>query len=241
MEGDSFWEDVENASAANIELGGILRQLGGLHQGSSPFDWQESWGRRSEILWSCFGDPERDSRLAEIFDGKEYEIGGDEHHLIRFDEDPSQIFKVTHSDSFGCYAWHSPADPERTGRHFFGSVNENPAAYIRRWTLLNALGEYQTQFVGLLQPAERGRLPRICMSQPYVDAPLPELETIKQGMASIEFQEISRDTFLRTDDRILLSDAAPRNVREVEGVLVLFDVVAQIASDPVLEWGKNRS
>ena len=44
------------------------------------------------------------------------------------------------------------------------------------------------------------------------------------------------DCFLNFESRILLTDAAPRNVRIVDGTPALFDVIASFASEQVYEW-----
>ena len=100
--------------------------------------------------------------------------------------------------------------------------------------LLNHLGDYQTRFEGFLPPEENLRLPRICVSQPTLDTPNPTREEIRDLLKSFGFLPISLDAFLNFESGILLTDAAPRNVRIVDGAIALFDAIASIASDEVL-------
>ncbi len=160
MASDPFWREVENSSAGNRKLGEILRRLEGFHGGSAPVDWEESRRRRIEAFSSCLATCDQSDRLGAILDGADFEVGGDEHHLVRVDAQPDRVFKLTHGDSFGCSSYFSPFDPDLTGRHFHGSINEDPGFYLRRWMLLNSLSGYQTRYEGLLPSAENLHLPR---------------------------------------------------------------------------------
>jgi hypothetical protein len=48
------------------------------------------------------------------------------------------------------------------------------------------------------------------------------------------------DAFLNPHSRILLTDAAPRNVRIVNGSIALFDAIASFASDEICAWAFER-
>ena len=154
--------------------------------------------------------------------------------------DPERIYKITHGDNFGCRSHFSKSDPELTGRHFHGTGNADPFFYLTRWWLLNQITRYQTRFEGFLLPAHSGHLPRICISQPELDRREPNRNHIRNALKDFGFVEISEDAYLNSDTRILLTDAAPRNVRIVDGIPVPFDAIAQIASDELLTWAADR-
>ena len=59
-------------------------------------------------------------------------------------------------------------------------------------------------------------------------------------LASFGFVEASLDAFLDPRSRVLLTDAAPRNVRIVDGSIALFDVIASIATDEIYTWVSHR-
>lgn len=150
MESLNDWQVIENSSPENRELGKVLRKLEGLHLDGSPLDWQETRQRRGDALASLLTDCPKSLRLPSLLEGTEYEVGGDEHHLVRVESEPERVYKITHSDSFGCFSRFLPSDPELSDRHFYATVNDDPRGYIRRWMLLNTLGEYQTRYEGLL-------------------------------------------------------------------------------------------
>ena len=83
-------------------------------------------------------------------------------------------------------------------------------------------------------------MPRICMSQPVLDAPNPSRKDIRENLAAYGFENISEDAFLHFENRILLTDAAPRNVRLVEGTLALFDAIASLVANKVYEWALGK-
>jgi hypothetical protein len=236
MEDLNDWHSIENSSPENRELGEILRQLEGLHQGGSPIDWQETRQRCGDALASLLIGCSKSLRLPSLLEGTEYEVGGDEHHLVRVESEPERVYKITHSDSFGCFSRFLPADPDLTGRHFYATVNEDPRLYIRRWMLLNTLGEYQTRYEGLLWPQEDLFVPRICVSQPFLESENPSESEIAESLSRYGYQRISVDTYLNGRTNILLSDAAPRNVRIINRVPVPFDAIASFATPEVLAW-----
>lgn len=88
MEDRNDWQSIENSSPENRELGEILRQLEGLHQGGSPFDWQETRQRCGDALASLLIGCSKSLRLHSLLEGTEYEVGGDEHHLVRVESEP---------------------------------------------------------------------------------------------------------------------------------------------------------
>jgi hypothetical protein len=102
--------------------------------------------------------------------------------------------------------------------------------------LLNTLGEYQTRYEGLLWPQEDLFVPRICVSQPFLESENPSESEIAESLSRYGYQRISVDTYLNGRTNILLSDAAPRNVRIINGVPVPFDAIASFATPEVLAW-----
>lgn len=168
-------------------------------------------------------------------------MGGDEHHVIETESAPGRVFKLTHGDNFGCRSYFSPRDPELTGKHFHGTGNADPFFYLRRWRLLNHVGDYQTRFEGFLLPERPSWLPRICISQPKIGGVNPSLKQIREVMALYGFFEISQDAFLHRRTTVLLTDVAPRNVRIIGNQPVLFDAIATFASPEVLAWARQRT
>lgn len=239
MANEIDWRLVENASPENRKLGEVLRRLERIYRGDSPLDWKESRRRCVEVLTNELNSSGNKSSLSRLLHDREYEIGGDEHLVIRLEEDASRVYKLTHGDCFGCRPYFSRFDPDGNGKHFHGSINEDPCFYFRRWMLLNQLGEYQTRFEGFLPPEDRLRMPRICVSQPTIDAPNPSRREIEAALARFGFAQVSLDAFLNFDSGILLTDAAPRNVRIVDGAVALFDVIASLASDDVWRWASS--
>lgn len=181
-----------------------------------------------------------------MFEGAPYIVGGDEHHLIRAESDPGRIYKFTHGDNFGCRAYFSKHDPELTGRHFHGTGNADPFYYLRRWEILNSLGGLQTRFEGIVPPEISGHLPRFCISQVALrwqtaNRRNPTEDEIERALRLYGLRKLGGDAYLNFDTRVLLTDAAPRNVRVIEGAPVPFDAVAEIASDEILEWARARA
>ena len=240
MDGEVDWEGIENSCAENRQLAEVIRWLERFHGGDPSLDWQEARQRRADALTAYLEESEEIHKLILRLQGAEYEIGGDEHLVVRVDSAPERVFKVTHGDAFGCYSYFSPYDPELKGRHFHGSINEDPVLYFRRWMLLNSFTEYVTRFEGLLPPEGRLRMPRICISQPTLDAHNPTRDEIRAHLAIYGFESVSEDAFLHFESRILLTDAAPRNVRVIEGRLALFDAIASIATAQIIDWASER-
>lgn len=240
MDGEIDWQGIEDSCPENRQLAEVIRWLEGFHSGDSSLDWKESRRRRADALAAFLEASPESHELISRLHGADYVIGGDEHFVIRVDEDPERVFKITHGDAFGCHSFFSPHDPDLTGKHFHGSVNEDPVLYLRRWMLLNSFTGYTTRFEGLLPPEEKLRMSRICVSQPALDVPNPTRKEIRESLAAYGFESISEDAFLHFENRILLTDAAPRNVRIVEGNLALFDVIASMATTRMYEWAVAR-
>jgi len=241
MDDEIDWQGIEDSCAANRKLGQVVRWLEGFYGGDSSLDWPQARQRRADALNTFFGNSEESHQLAARLAGAEYVVGGDEHLVIRVDDDPERVFKVTHGDAFGCYSFFSPHDPELSGKHFHGSINEDPVLYLRRWMLLNSFTDYLTVFEGLLPPEYKLRMPRICVSQPALDVPNPQRKEIRDRLAEYGFENISQDAFLHFENRILLTDAAPRNVRIIDENLALFDAIASMATPRIYEWASRRS
>ncbi|MEI9894397.1 MAG: hypothetical protein WDN28_11070 [Chthoniobacter sp.] len=98
------------------------------------------------------------------------------------------------------------------------------------------MSDYQTRFEGIVPPEKAGWLPRICISQPELPGINPTPQQIRETLGPYGFREISRDAFFDPETHLLLTDAAPRNVRIVDGIPIPFDAIAQIPSGKVLEW-----
>ena len=64
----------------------------------------------------------------------------------------------------------------------------------------------------------------------------PAEEEITTALARYGYRKISGDAFLNEETGILLTDAAPRNVRIIEGAIILFDALAELATDRVIQW-----
>jgi len=239
MGGELDWRSIEDTCPENRELGAFIRWLEGLYGRNSPLHWKEAWRWGTDVLTNFLNGSRKNQELITRLQGAEYEIGGDEHFIVHVDDDPERVYKITHGDAFGCYPFFSPHDPDLIGKHFHGSINEDPIFYIRRWMLLNSFTEYTSRFEGLIPPEEKLHMPRICMSQPALDTPNPTRKEIRERLAEYGFENISEDAFLHFESRILLTDAAPRNVRIVGKTLALFDVIASIAPSPVDEWARS--
>lgn len=230
------WQDVEDACAENRELAGVIRELERLHGGGASIDWAQSRARCAEVLEVFRAGHQPSEALASLLEGADYMVGGDEHHLVRHEFCRDRVYKLTHSGLFGCYSYFSPLDPELTGKHFHGSGNDDPVFYLRRWMLLNSMSSFRTRFEGLLPAELPQHVPRVCVSQPLVPGNNPERAAIATSLSLHGFERISEDAYLHRETGILLTDAAPRNVRIVDGKPVPFDAIAMLATDAVVEW-----
>ena len=61
-----------------------------------------------------------------------------------------------------------------------------------------------------------------------------------KGFRKIGFIEVSEHSYYRKDDNVLLGDAAPRNIRFENGVLIPFDAVAEHPEGIAKEWCVNQ-
>lgn len=240
-ENDNLYSNPEDFSDPETrELAKVLRRLERTMPSGPPVDWQEARRRNIDALEELSQADGKTDGLIALLDGVEYEVGGDEHLLFRVDSQPNRIFKATYGDNFGCWCVFDPIDLEITGKHFNATGNPDVRFYLKRWILLNSLGGYKTRFEGILPPEKPHWLPRICISQPWLDGGNPGLDTISRLMQKAGFIEVSRDAFYLPASGILLTDTAPRNVRIYEDGLIPFDAIAEVATDEVIRWIKKR-
>jgi len=230
---------VRHSSPENRELVEVIRELAGLLPGHSEINWQESRRRCGDVLRELVRSSGKSRRLADLLKGERHIVGGDEHHIVRVSSEPERVYKITHGDNFGCRSYFSPVDPELVG-NFHGETNADPFFYLERWGYLNSICDYQTRFEGFLPPEKPMWLPRICVSQPELPGSNPSPQEIREALAKYRFHEVSTHAFYQPEIRLLLTDAAPRNVRIVDGVPVPFDAIAQVASGRILTWCEER-
>ena len=241
-ENDTSYSDPESFSDSETrELAEVLRRLERTLQSHSSIDWEESRRRHIAALEELSQADGKTGYLINLLDGIEFQIGGDEHLLFRLEDQPDRIFKSTYGDNFGCCCVFDPIDPELTGKNFNATGNPDVCFYLKRWILLNSLGGYKTRFEGILPPEKPHWLPRICISQPWLDGSNPDSGTISRLMGNAGFLEVSRDAFYLPDSGILLTDTAPRNVRISGNSAIPFDAIAGIVTDEVSRWIKKRS
>jgi hypothetical protein len=183
----------------------------------------------------------KSEQLARKLESHVFIRGGDEHRLLEITEKSStRVFKTTQSDSFGCVSDFTRTDLDGLGKHFFNSVNENVVAYLERWMWLNVIGGYETVFEGMLPPEPPLIVPSICISQPLLPKGNPTSREIEQQLRVYGFLRVSDDAYMHPLGMITITDAAPRNVRIVEGaegkVPVLFDAIARLSTSEELVW-----
>jgi len=162
--------------------------------------------------------------------------GGDEHVNFRVSEKETRIYKITHSDQFGCCVKFDYFDEGLTGRHFIAKGNEDPWFYLKRWWLLNTLFDYETRLEAIVPPAREGWLPRICVSQPYVEGGNSSERDLDKAFERYGYIKVSDGAYYSPAYGVLMSDAFPRNVRIHEGVPVPFDVIASHPSHEAGTW-----
>ena len=158
----------EDASSSDSILERILGQLGCVSQECREISWQEARESYAKTLTTL--ENQHASYSAEIL-GYIYEqdlkgfIGGDEHILFMQKdrsatnvETPftSRIYKITHSECFGCGVIFDPYDIELTGKHFHARGNADPWLYMKRWQLLNSISSYTTKFEAIIVPEKPG-------------------------------------------------------------------------------------
>ena len=226
---------LADSSPEDRELAFRIRELGGLLPCGEAVDWAGLRGRCGDVFRGIIRESAESRRLTELVAGQPYLVGGDEHHIIRVESDPERVYKVTHGDNFGCRSYFSPEDPELRG-NFHGTTNADPFFYLNRWRLLNAMGGFKTRLEGFVPAEKPGWLPRICISQPELPQGNPTAGEIRAALEKFGLFEVSEAAFFNPESRLLLTDAAPRNVRVIEGIPVPFDAIAQIASGRMLAW-----
>ncbi len=165
--------------------------------------------------------------------------GGDEHHIALYANDETQrVFKWTYGDNFGLLLKVYEIDPQGMNQNVISSGNPDPRYYLRRWIILNNIGPPITRFEGLLPPdfMNGGRLPRLSISQRMLPPENPSYREIVTAFHKIGFIEVAENAYYRESDNILLGDAAPRNVRIVNGIIIPFDAVAEQLLGKPKEW-----
>lgn len=236
----------DNPSPENRDLAGVLRELGRVLPDRSEIHRPGLRERYREILNGVASGSPTTGRLSALLRGSPYFVGGDEHRIVYAPGTQSdRVYKFTHSDSFGCRGEFHPSDPELSGKHFFAGVNMDLLFYLERWIYLNSISTYQTRFEGFVPPENERHMPRVCISQPVLpphtaNDPNPNEREIQDAFLPHGYQKISEGAFLHHGSGILLTDAAPRNVRIIAGAPVPFDAIAQIASPEVIEWANCR-
>jgi len=235
----------DNPSSENRDLAGVLRELERVLPDRSDIDRPGFRERYREALHAFAFNSPTIGRLSALLDGASYFVGGDEHRIVQVREkQEDRVYKLTHSDSFGFRSEFHPSDPELLGKHFFAGVNTDLLFYLERWICLNSISTYQTRFEGFLPPESEHHMPRVCISQPVLPPqtltrPNPTELEIEEAFLPYGFRRISEGAFLHDESRILLTDAAPRNVRIVTGVPVPFDAIAEVASQEVINWANS--
>jgi len=156
----------DNPSPENRYLKEVLRELEGILPDRSTIHRTGPGRRYRKILNAIAIESPTTRRLTALLDGASYFIGGDEHRIVQVPGDrPERIYKITHSNSFGCRSEFHPSDPDLLGRHFFAGVNVDLLYYLEPWICLNSISTYQTQFEGFLPPDDE-RHYAACLRQP---------------------------------------------------------------------------
>lgn len=223
-------------SPENDELEGVIRNLGQSLRSNLKVDREESWGWSSPVLIDYAKGCLKSQSLIALLDGTLYERGGDEHQIYSISVTRDRFYKSTYGENYGCSTYFSSIDPELTGKNFHGQSQSDPILYLKRWFFLNLLGDYQTRYEGILLPDREGHLPKICVSQEALRIDNPDLYLIEKAFKQNDYLKVSEDAFIHMPTGILLTDAAPRNVRLKEGEPVPFDAIAQIPTSPILHW-----
>ena len=96
-----FEKPPKDASAETIELDRIARQLGELLQGGASLNRKGSWTRCHDVLRELGSACGKSEALRAKLADAATEIGGSEHVLIRFTDEPERIFKATFDSNFG--------------------------------------------------------------------------------------------------------------------------------------------
>ena len=78
------------------------------------------------------------------------------------------------------------------------------------------------------------------MNHHVISSENPTHQEIVEGFRKIDFIEVSEHSYYRAADNVLLGDAAPRNIRFENGVLIPFDAVAEHPEGIAKEWCVNQ-
>jgi len=227
----------KNSSHQDWKLARALGKLGKFSQGSRSLNWKEARESYRISLEALYSEQAFDHELIDkIQHGVEAFVGGDEHQTLNLIGHSHRIYKVTSNDQFGCSVLFDPHDSELKGRHFIAKGNDNPWFYLRRWQLLNSIGDYQTRLEGLLLPERNGWLPRFCVSQPFLPGTNPTQIEITESLLPYNFHLVSSGAYYSQEQNILLTDTYPRNVRIQNGIPALFDAIASTPEASAAEW-----
>ena len=74
----------------NKRLGEVAHELGRLLRSSAPVDWQRSRRWCSDILRPLIEASPTSRRLRAMFEGREFIVGGDEHHVVNVESEPDR-------------------------------------------------------------------------------------------------------------------------------------------------------
>lgn len=225
-----------------------LPEMGEILSGCGEVGWKAFGERCCEYLMGSLGKipgiAERNLKAGIIPHDRTDFIGGDEHYIsLPNSEAEGRVFKWTYGDNFGLCLKVYEIDPDGMNRHVISTGNPDPRYYLNRWIILNRIAPPITRFEGLLPPDFRKgeKLPRLAISQRILPPENPTLQAIIRGFRDIGFIEVSEHAYYRTEDNILLGDAAPRNVRFESGTIIPFDAVAENPSGAAREWCTMRA
>ena len=213
-----------------------LRKLGRVSERSRNLGWKEARENYRKVLLELEESSPVSPRLYEELASANAFVGGDEHLNVQINSDPQRIYKLSAHDQFGVTYFFDPDDSSGDGRYFLAIGNEDPYLYLLRWKLLNEISSYQTNFEGIVAPEKGSFLPRICVSQPYVEGPNPSVTQITQVLQGHGYQEVSQRAYFSLATEVLLTDTFPRNVRIHGGLPALFDSVASRPTGEVEKW-----
>lgn len=227
-----------------------IPQMGAILSECAEVGWKAFETRCCACLLEGLGGTPKElgrniSLAAEIDDRQAFE-GGDEHYILLPGAHATErVLKWTYGDNFGLRLKVFEHDPELMNHHVISSGNNDPRYYLRRFMILNRIGPPITRFEGIIPPDFLGneRLPRLVISQRELNPENPSLRDIVRCFREIGFVEVSEHSYYRKEDNILLGDAAPKNVRIENGVIIPFDAVAEHPEGSALEWciGKTRN
>ena len=103
----------DNPSPENRDLGEVLRELERILPNRSDIHRAGFRERYRDVLKAFALRSPTTGRLSALLEGAPYFVGGDEHRIVRVPESrPDRVYKITHSDSFGCPPEFHPSDTE---------------------------------------------------------------------------------------------------------------------------------